>query len=143
MKAQDVQPLEGWLTTVEAGEALGTDKAAVYKMLFSGDVFDPEHVRRVGDKPVYLIAAEAIAKLREQRAADRADRDARAGLRASRRAVREWGRANGYVVSGRGVLSQALRDAYANAHPGSHPGIQPADHPIGGAQSQETGPPGP
>jgi hypothetical protein len=64
-----------------------------------------------------LSAGHRVAGQRRQRATAtaRSGRGRRRSRSADSAAVREWARQNGYEVSDRGRISQALREAYAAA----------------------------
>lgn len=69
-----VPELEGWITLSEAGLRLGKSRWAMHKMAAarirdpSGELV-PRHlltVRRVGEKPFYIVRAAEIAAIRQQ-----------------------------------------------------------------------------
>lgn len=62
----EVPRLEGWLTFPEAGDRLNVSKQMIHKMAFG-----PKRllltVRRVGDKPIYVVEEKEVNALVESR----------------------------------------------------------------------------
>lgn len=64
----EIPRLEGWLSVPEAAFALGVSKQMIHKMIHSLNVFNCERdVRKVGDKPMYLVRESAVEALRKSR----------------------------------------------------------------------------
>src|SRR5579872_3238807 len=81
--------------------------------------------KAVAGLQAYLDAGQAKAASRSRSAGSSRRRPAATGRRRGRSAarssadvdaVREWARANGYQVSDRGRIAQAVRDAYSSAN---------------------------
>lgn len=62
----EIPRLEGWLTFPEAGEILDVTKQMVHKMAF-GRRRLLLTVRRVGDKPIYVVKEEEVLALKLRR----------------------------------------------------------------------------
>lgn len=57
----EIPELEGWLTFPQAGRVLKVSKQMIHKMVFALRLFDTsKDVRRVGDKPIYLVREQTI-----------------------------------------------------------------------------------
>ncbi len=65
---KEIPRLEDWLSIPEAALELGVSKQMVHKMINTLDVFDYERdVRKVGDKPMYLVRESAVKALKKSR----------------------------------------------------------------------------
>lgn len=62
----EVPRLEGWLTFPEAADELGVTKQMVHKMAF-GSKPVLRIVRRVGDKPIYVVDEKEVLALKKRR----------------------------------------------------------------------------
>lgn len=66
MDRSRVKPLEGWMSIAEAMVVLGMQKQALHKLLWEldYDIFHPDDIRTVGDKPVYIISTKAVYEVK-------------------------------------------------------------------------------
>ena len=66
---QEIQKLEGWLSIPEAAYELGLSKQMIHKMI-SNDIFNIiDDVRKIGEKPMYIVRESAVAALKKSRQA--------------------------------------------------------------------------
>lgn len=61
-----VKPLEGWMAISEAMAVLGMRKQALHRLLWEldYDVFHLDDVRRIGEKPVYILSSVAVQEVK-------------------------------------------------------------------------------
>ncbi len=74
MKIKDVIRLEGWVTLPEAARLLETSPQAVHKMVFEQNLF--KTIRRVSDKPLYVVALWEVEDVGKKRQAARMSAEA-------------------------------------------------------------------
>lgn len=64
----EIPKLKDWMTFPEAARALGISKQMIHKMVFILDLFDvSEDVRKIGEKPIYVVRETAVLALKEER----------------------------------------------------------------------------
>jgi hypothetical protein len=78
MDRSRVKPLEGWMSIFEAMHVLGLRKQAIHKLLWEldYDIFRPDDIRTVGDKPLYIIRTSAVYEVKEIRDRAATEREA-------------------------------------------------------------------
>lgn len=65
---EEIPKLEGWLSVPEAAFKLGVSKQMIHKMVHTLNLFDKtKDVRRLGEKPMYILREEAVVALKERR----------------------------------------------------------------------------
>lgn len=64
----EIPRLEDWLSIPEAAFELGVSKQMIHKMIHSLKVFNSDRdVRKVGEKPMYLVRESAVEALKKSR----------------------------------------------------------------------------
>jgi len=63
----EIKRLEGWMTFGEAADELSLSRQRVHKMVWDEQEFASEDIRAIGDRPLYVLRAEAVLAKRRER----------------------------------------------------------------------------
>lgn len=64
---EGIKKLENWMTFPEAARLLGVTNQGFHKMIEVQHMFPLDALRKIGDKPTYIVQTVAVLELKETR----------------------------------------------------------------------------